>query len=172
MSDLVPVGVALGSNMGDRLVNLQKALGELVLVIKDIEVSGVYESAPMYKTDQPEFLNAAVVGFTELGPIALLRELKRIEANVGRLKRERNGPREIDLDVIFYGALALRSPTLAVPHPSMAERRFVLLPLAEIRPFLKLPKMVAIADLLDQTECQSEDVLRSSHAVLSIPGDR
>lgn len=171
MSDLVPVGVALGSNMGNRLVNLQSAIDELVKVIKDIEVSGVYESAPMYMTDQPEFLNAAVVGFTALGPIALLRELKRIEAKVGRLERERNGPREIDLDVIFYGALALRSPTLAVPHPSMAERRFVLLPLAELRPFLKLPKMVAIADLLDQTECQSGDVLRSSHAVLSIPGD-
>jgi len=126
----------------------------------------------MYKIDQPEFLNAAVVGFTMLGPMAMLRELKRIEAKVGRLERERNGPREIDLDVIFYGALSLLSPTLALPHPRMAERRFVLLPLAELRPYLKLPKMVAISELLDQTECQSGDVLRSNHAVLSIPGDR
>jgi len=122
--------------------------------------------------DQPSFLNAGLVGQTPLGPLELLRVLKSIEKEVGRLPRDRYGPREIDIDMISYGALRLRSNFLQVPHPKTVERRFVLLPIAEIAPDWNLATMGKVRDLLAQTESQAGDVVLYKDALLSVSGNR
>jgi len=169
---MVPVVIALGSNLGDSMGHMRRALGELQATISDVKASRVYRTAPMYVTDQPAYLNAAVMGFTELGPLRLLNELKRIERAIGREVRSRYGPREIDLDLVSYGALAYVGTTLQVPHPKSAERRFVLAPMADIAPDLKLATVGTVSELLAQTECQAEDVVPIKDALFPIPGNR
>ena len=129
---MVDVCVALGSNMGDRLENLKRGLTRLEAVSELIAWSPVYETAPQYVTDQPAFLNMAVRGETEFKPRELLDKLKVFERELGRTEGERYGPRVIDLDIIFYGRMVIDEPDLRVPHPRMAERDFVLRPLADI----------------------------------------
>jgi 2-amino-4-hydroxy-6-hydroxymethyldihydropteridine diphosphokinase len=166
----VPVIIALGSNVGESLRNLQEAVNLLRTSIQVDQVSSVFRTAPMYVEDQPPFLNAVLTATTDLGPHALLKELKTIEAKVGRQKRERYGPREIDLDLIAYGALSYSfqggDKPLTVPHPKTIERRFVLMPLFEIAPNRKLVGLGIVSDLLDQTKEQSDDVERLEHAQL------
>ena len=128
--------IGLGSNTGDRRAYLRLAMAELRSML-DIEVratSRVYETEPVGKKDQPEFLNAVVEVRTELAPLQLLQRLKEIEGRIGRTTTERWGPREIDLDLLFAGDLVLTGPTLTVPHAEAAKRKFVLVPLAEIAP--------------------------------------
>ena len=134
------VFLGLGGNLGDRVDNLQRALSEIDRLFVLDALSEVYETPPKYVTDQPPFLNMAVGGETELAPDALLKALKRIEGDLGRVpSAERYGPRAIDLDILFYGARVIESPTLTIPHPLMAEREFVLRPLADIAPGLRHP---------------------------------
>ncbi|MBA4179905.1 MAG: 2-amino-4-hydroxy-6-hydroxymethyldihydropteridine diphosphokinase [Anaerolinea sp.] len=124
--------LALGSNLGDRLANLRAAVSMLEEAgLEVIAKSEVWETAPV-PADQPPYLNAAVVAETGLEPLDLLRELKRIEHDLGRREGTRWGPRPIDLDILFYGDLALNSETLTIPHPRIAERAFVLAPLTDI----------------------------------------
>jgi 2-amino-4-hydroxy-6-hydroxymethyldihydropteridine diphosphokinase len=171
-SALMPVHVviALGSNQGDSLSYLQQATAALRQIIQVNRASSVYRTAPMYVTDQPSFLNAVVTGFTDAGPRTLLKQLKAIEAEIGRRERDRYGPREIDLDLIAYGSLSYSfsggEKELSVPHPKTVERRFVLLPLFEIAPGLKLVGLGDVASLLDQTNDQADDVLRLDDAQL------
>ena len=167
-----PVAIALGSNVGDSLTNLQEAVKLLAEIVSGMQASGVYTSVPMYVSDQPPFLNAAVIGQTDLGPLALLARLKAIEQEIGRTKTLRFGPREIDLDLVSYGSLSYRGPNLQLPHERIPERRFVLLPLFEIDPELRLATMGKVADLLAQTESQAEDVVLEKDAVLSVPSNR
>lgn len=166
----VPVVIALGSNVGDSLRHIQDAVTELRSVIDVERVSSVYRTAPMYVIDQDPFLNAVLTATTSLGPTSLLRELKRIEVEIGRRARNRYGPREIDLDLIAYGSLSYRfeggEKPLSVPHPKTAERRFVLEPLFEIAPSLKLVGVGDIEDLLNQTKGQADDVERLEDAQL------
>lgn len=166
----VPVVVALGSNQGDSLSYLQQATEALRQVIQVEKASSVYQTAPMYVENQPSFLNAVVTASTDLGPRALLKQLKAIEFEIGRQERDRYGPREIDLDLIAYGSLSYSfdgsEKPLAVPHPKTVERRFVLLPLFEIAPGLKLVGLGEVAKLLDQTKDQADDVLRLDNAQL------
>jgi 2-amino-4-hydroxy-6-hydroxymethyldihydropteridine diphosphokinase len=127
----------------------------------------------MYVEDQPTFLNAAVKGETSLSPRALLACLKRIEAEIGRLAGARYGPREVDLDLVAFGSLAYRyeeghQVRLEVPHPRIAERRFVLQPLNDIAADYVLPGFGVVRDLLGQTEAQAASVTRSEHALLPI----
>ena len=165
-----PIVIGLGSNVGDSLAHLRGATRELRLIVDVDAVSSVYRTAPMYVEDQPPFLNAVLTATTNLGPRALLKHLKALECQIGRQERERYGPREIDLDLIAYGSLHytfLRGEKpLTVPHPKTVERRFVLLPLAEIAPRFMLVGLGEANKLLDQTNDQSGDVERLEDAQL------
>ena len=128
------VTLALGSNLGDRLANLRAALALLEeRGLRAVAVSSVWETAPV-PADQPPYLNAAVVVDTGLDPPALLATLKEIERLLGRRPGRRWGPRPIDLDILFYDGLRVETPDLVIPHPRVAERGFVLAPLAEVLP--------------------------------------
>lgn len=124
----------LGTNLGDRLSNLQQGLDLLRLKIEILRVSSVYETAPMYYTDQPAFLNSAASGTTDLLPEELLTFVKDVEREVGREPTFRMGPRVLDVDILLYGNMLLDQPNLSIPHLHLAERAFVLAPLAEIAP--------------------------------------
>lgn len=125
--------LGLGTNLGDREANLREAvrlLGELGTVVQQ---SKVLETAPWGYTDQPDFLNVAVSMETALSPIDLLRAVKRIEEDMGRVPSVRYGPRLIDIDLLLYGDVTMETPELTLPHPRMKERDFVMIPLGEIR---------------------------------------
>ncbi|MDX9993484.1 MAG: 2-amino-4-hydroxy-6-hydroxymethyldihydropteridine diphosphokinase [Anaerolineales bacterium] len=128
------VYIALGSNLGNRLANLRGALARFAPQISIRQESNVYETEPWGYADQPAFLNMVVEAATSLGPAALLSFLKEIEAEMGRAATFRNGPRLIDLDILFYDDLVLNSPPLVIPHPRLHERAFVLVPLADVAP--------------------------------------
>lgn len=129
---MTEICLALGSNLGDRMGNLRAALAALAPDVRVTAVSPVYETAPAYVEDQPRFLNAALRGETVLDPPALLRHVKAVERRVGRRPTRRFGPRVVDIDILFHGSTVLDTPELAIPHKLMAERRFVLQPLADI----------------------------------------
>ena len=138
--------VALGSNLGDRIAFLRFGVARLRRLFDDLAVSGVYESAPMYETDQPSFLNACCAGYTRLTPLQLLAELQDAERAAGRSRGgPKYGPRELDLDLLLHGDAVLELPDLALPHPRMRERGFVLGPLAEIVPGWTVPGTGAAA---------------------------
>jgi 2-amino-4-hydroxy-6-hydroxymethyldihydropteridine diphosphokinase len=126
--------LALGSNVGDRLGSLRAAVEALRPYVKIIAASRIYETDPVYATDQPAFLNAAVTGTTALAPEGLLYTLKDIETDLGRQPTFRYGPRVIDIDILFYDDLVLRAQNLTIPHALMHERLFVLRPLADVAP--------------------------------------
>lgn len=164
----------MGSNVGDCLGNLREAVELLSARMTVVAASHVYETAPMYVEDQPSFLNAAIKGATDLSPKALLFTLKELERELGRERRQVNGPREIDLDLIAYGRLSYsyvegKELCLVVPHPRVPGRRFVLQPLADIASELVLPGIGIVSALLDQTEDQRESVKKLEHALLPIP---
>lgn len=164
------VAIALGSNLGDRLGHLRRAVSALRAVVDLTEFSRVYETAPLYVEDQPPFLNGVVAGETLLGPIELLRRLKALEREIGRVPSERFGPREIDLDLILYGRLSILSregvrARLQVPHPRLAERRFVLAPLADAIGNAEVPGEGSVLGMLEKTSDQALKV-REVAAVL------
>ena len=133
------VYLSLGSNLGDRQANLRNATGRLLDLGYVQEVSSLYETEPVEFTDQPWFLNCAVAMRTELIPREFLAGILEIERSMGRQRTQPKGPRLIDIDILLFGAATINTPQLTVPHPAMAERRFVLEPLAEIAPELKVP---------------------------------
>lgn len=126
------VHIALGSNLGDRSANLEAAIAALPPAVEVTRRSAVYETEPEYIADQPAFLNMAVCGETRLEPQELLLRLKAIERQLGRRPARRYGPRVIDLDIVFFGDRIVAVPGLAIPHPRMSERAFVLTPLSDI----------------------------------------
>lgn len=147
------VFIALGSNLGDRRANLIDAISQLRHKVAIEMLSSVYETEPAYVTDQPRFLNMALRGSTALAPGELLRFLKGIERRMGREQTQRFGPRPIDLDILLYGNLLVDEPELTIPHPRIAERAFVLRPLAEIAPDLLLPgQQLSVAALAEQVQ--------------------
>lgn len=167
----VPVLIALGSNVGDSLGSIQRAIDAISEFVTEIQASRPVKSAPMYVTDQPPFVNAALKGNSRLSPRELIHKFKEIESQVGRVKRERNGPREIDVDLIAYGALVYRfAEETIVPHPRLAERRFVLQPLAEIAPDFLIPEEGFVKDILKRTADQANLVQTIEDASFSIPG--
>jgi 2-amino-4-hydroxy-6-hydroxymethyldihydropteridine diphosphokinase len=137
------VYLALGSNLGDRHANLAAAITRLRPQVAVAQISAIYESEPAYVDDQPRFLNAVLRGRTQLPPTALLAFLKTIEHELGRLPGPRFGPRLIDLDILLYADMLITTDRLTIPHPRMAERPFVLVPLAEIAPDLIPPGWTA-----------------------------
>ena len=131
--------LSLGSNLGDRLVNLRTAISSLPPSIHPIAQSSVYDTEPWGYSDQPTFLNLVIKASTSLDPFEVFTFVKEIEVSMGRQETFRFGPRLIDLDILFYDELVLDSPELIIPHPRLAERAFVLVPLAEIAPDLHHP---------------------------------
>ena len=128
------VYLALGSNLGNRLSNLKAAVLNLTPQMTVKQKSSVYETPPWGFTEQDAFLNQVVKVTTYLEPEPLLRHLKRMETALGRVPNFQNGPRVIDIDILFFDNTIINTPPLMVPHPRLHERAFVLVPFAEIEP--------------------------------------
>lgn len=128
--------IGLGSNIGDRAANLKRALNLLKARqgLKVKKASSLYEAEPVGLKGQPWFLNAVVEVETSLSPEGLFKVCQEIEAEMGRRRESRGGPRVIDLDILLYGDSIIDEEDLKIPHPRMHTRRFVLVPLAEIAP--------------------------------------
>jgi 2-amino-4-hydroxy-6-hydroxymethyldihydropteridine diphosphokinase len=133
------VYLGLGSNVGDRLLNLNKAIELLSEKIQILKKSKIYVSKAVGYTDQPDFYNMVLYGKTDLSPEELFNFIKDVEKNAGRVFRFHWGPREIDIDILFYNDLVYKSDKLNIPHPRLHERDFVLLPLIELNPKLFHP---------------------------------
>ena len=126
------VYLALGSNMGNRAANLKEAISSLAPQMEVKAKSAVYETDPWGFKEQEKFLNQVVRVETYLKPEQLIKHLKRLEVALGRKESFPNGPRLIDIDILFYDDLVLYSPALTIPHPHLHERAFVLVPLMDI----------------------------------------
>lgn len=130
--------IGLGSNLGDRALNIQLAI-EKIRQIQDskiTKISSIIETLPVGGPPQEKFLNAAIEIQTNMSPRKLLKNLQMIESELGRLRTVKNGPRTIDLDILFCRDMQIREKDLIVPHPRIKEREFVLTPLREIAPDL------------------------------------
>jgi len=139
--------VGIGSNLGNRIVNVERALGALERLGRVVRRSSLYFTRPWGRYDQPWFYNAVALLETELPPRALLDALKALEQELGRGAGERWGPRTIDLDLLLYGDVETDEPGLRLPHPRLSERAFVLVPLAEID-----DRFARLRDALDAEE--------------------
>jgi len=135
------VYLGLGTNLGDRALNLEVAIRALGRLGEVKRRSSVYETSPWGLLDQPDFLNQVVELETDLPPLDLLLALKQIEQELGRRPSVRFGPRLIDLDILLYDDLVVNLEELVIPHPHLAERAFVLVPLAELKPELSHPQL-------------------------------
>lgn len=135
----VSVYLGLGSNVGDRKQNLERAINFVSERMNVEKVSSVYDTAPEINPNQPRFLNMVALARTTLDPQVLLSLLKGIESKLGRVPSTPYSPRPMDIDILFYGKEIIDSPALTIPHPHIQERAFVLVPLDEIASGLKHP---------------------------------
>lgn len=133
------VYLSLGSNLDDRAANLRNAIGKLAELGRVEGVSAFYETEPVGLTAQPWFLNCAAKLDTEKMPRQLITGILNLEQQMGRQRKQKNGPRIIDIDILLFGTSIIETAGLTVPHPRMHERRFVLEPLAEIAPDVRHP---------------------------------
>lgn len=141
--------IGLGANLGEREETIRAAVAKLPGVVA---VSPLRETDPVGVTDQPRFLNGVAALETELAPRELLDVLLAIERRLGRERRERWGPRTIDLDLLLYGDEVIDEDGLKIPHPRLHERRFVLEPLADLAPQLVVPGLGGVEDLLAELD--------------------
>jgi len=134
------VFLSLGSNLGNREAQLDEALDRLKAVgVQIIAHSAIHETEPQDFLDQPKFLNMAIEVETKLSPEQLLAAIQKIESEMGRQRTIPKGPRTIDIDILFYNNLVVKTPQLEIPHPRLLQRSFVLAPLSEIAPGLRHP---------------------------------
>ena len=142
--------IGLGSNLD----NPQQKIKDAIYLIDKIDginitaTSSLYETPPVGFLDQPNFINAVVQIFSSINYNELLIKLFDIEHTFGRIRKEKNGPRTLDLDILLFDDLVLESESLTIPHPRMHERLFVLIPLLEISPIIKIPKYGSVSNLL------------------------
>ena len=155
--------IAVGSNLGDKQQNCEKGIAALIRTPETAVTARAefYRTAPVDFTDQEWFVNTAVRVTTDLAPHDLLKRLKSIENDVGRIKSDiRFGPRILDMDIIFYDTLVLKSDTLEIPHPRMHKRRFVLRPICDIDPAAMHPTLKRpVKTLLDEIEDPDQDIV-------------
>ena len=155
--------LGLGTNLGDRIANLQAALAGLAKKLVITAVSPIYQTPPWGDTNQPDFLNLCLAAETDLSPEALLVFFKNLEVELGRKPTRRWGPRLIDIDLLFYADQIIETEKLTIPHPRLAERAFVLRPLADIAPNFVHPVLgETIADLA--TRVEDEEIRPYSNA--------
>jgi 2-amino-4-hydroxy-6-hydroxymethyldihydropteridine diphosphokinase len=171
MTPRTTVVLALGSNLGDRLANLQAAADALGAGpgLDDVAVSPVYQTAPVGGPPQPDYLNAVLVAATSLPPRAVLDRGQAAEAALGRVRGLRWGPRTLDVDVIVYGDEISSDPELTLPHPRAHERAFVLAPWHDLDPGAVIPGRGPVADLL--AALPADGVRRCRDVALRLPGD-
>ncbi len=144
------VFIGLGGNLGDPRATFREAIEKIDVFAPVEKVSSLYRSKPYGFANQPDFLNAALRASTKLNPLSLFAKLQAIETDLGKTIVRANGPRAIDLDLLFFGDLVLRSDELEVPHPGIPERDFVLLPLVDLDPDFRHPILNRSAqELLD-----------------------
>lgn len=147
------VYLGLGTNLGDRIANLDRAVEGLRGGVTITAVSPLYETDAWGIEEQPDFLNMCVSGVTVLNPHDLLRYVKELEGLLGRIPSQRWGPRLIDIDILFYGTLIMQEPELIIPHIGLVERASVLVPLADIAPDFMHPKeFMRISELLENVD--------------------
>ncbi|HZL08315.1 MAG TPA: 2-amino-4-hydroxy-6-hydroxymethyldihydropteridine diphosphokinase [Candidatus Dormibacteraeota bacterium] len=153
--------LALGSNVGDSRQHIKQVADLLAAVLRDMKQAPVYLSKAVGYTDQPDFFNTAVSGLTELKPATLLEQIKDIEQQVGRTPTFLHGPREIDIDIIFYGDTVLETDELTIPHPGFRDRDFVLRPLLDLEPSLTDPQTgQTVASLLAKINSSQKSLIR------------
>ena len=152
------VYLSLGSNLGDRAAQIESALARLAEEnVRIVKRSSFYETEPVEFLAQGWFLNIAVEAETELMPRQLLRVIRQIERELGRKRIVRSGPRTIDIDILLLGANIMSAADLEIPHPRMTERRFVLVPMAEIAPTIRHPVLrLTMTELLAATKDRSQ----------------
>lgn len=156
----VAVYLGLGSNMGNRQDNLDRALNLLSQRLRMGQVSSIYDTEPVGNTEQPRFLNLACQVFTSLAPAEMLTLAKGIELKLGRTPGTSNASRPVDVDILFYGEKVIKTRELAIPHPRLAERAFVLVPLGEIAPDLVHPVSGKTVRELLQAVTETQGVLK------------
>ena len=150
---MTPIGLGLGSNIGDKAGHVRRAASLLRDrgIVPDLVLSSLYRTAPWGGVDQDWFVNACAVGHTALAPKTLLAAVKALETAIGRTATVRWGPRVIDIDILYLGDLALDTPDLVLPHREVMRRPFVLIPLAELVPGVVLGGR-SVADLAAATD--------------------
>lgn len=160
--NLVTVYLGLGSNVGKRRENLEKALGYIAQRMRVVAKSSVYETEPLGNTSQPRFLNMVCEVRTALTPESLLVLAKGIEKKMGRMPNHpKDSPRTMDIDILFYGDQVLSDPDLIIPHPRLSKRAFVLIPMNEIAPdFIDPSTGKTISALLREIQAVKQGVLK------------
>ncbi len=152
--------LSLGSNLNERYTNLQRAVAKLGEIYSITAISPVYASEPWGDVDQPRFLNLCLAAATHQSPHEVLRQIKAIEGALGRQPSRHWGPRVIDIDILFYDRLILSDEELTIPHPYIAERAFVLAPLADIIPDFRHPQTrVTVQEMLDRIDASGVERL-------------
>jgi 2-amino-4-hydroxy-6-hydroxymethyldihydropteridine diphosphokinase len=155
---MTTIYLSVGANIGDLAENIRRAIAALSgRGVRVTRVSAVYETEPVEMREQAWFLNCVVEAETDLGPQQVMDMLLEIERGMGRERTVPKGPRLIDMDILLFGSSLVQTPGLEIPHPRMAERRFVLVPFAEIAPEVRHPILKkTIAELLAETPDRSE----------------
>lgn len=145
------VYVALGSNLGDRLGYINEAINRLKIIetVKDLEVSNYYQTVPVSDVPQGLYINAVCRMKLSIQPLELLKKLKQIENDLGRIRTVKNGPRTIDLDILLYGKIFVDLENLTIPHKRFKERLFVMKPLSDLVDFIEVPNNEDKLELLD-----------------------